>query len=301
MDYAKVSDHFTSDDSLRDSSSDSSSETLPYSSSDTSSDSSSSHPPVSSLGMRSSLQLCSFVPRVPCLPAPITERPSHSLPANSSRKRSRSFTTSIPMSAPIPGALSSIRVDLLPHRKRIRSLDYFSNVEVDPEDSIEVSRSIETDLDLDGDMEASHELSTEQEINLVERDIQACFNFADIIHAKEGFERITHPVVSDDVPKPAQKERVAGRTYKTLDSLVQRVVTLGQQGTAQAERIGMLQRENLKLRGLICIERERVDRVCRRMSGIQRDLRQIRRFHFYDRMRLRRLESFMERRCGFHP
>ncbi|GKB54972.1 hypothetical protein Tco_0905725 [Tanacetum coccineum] len=97
IDYAS-SDYFTSDDSSRDSPLDSSSKTPSNSSSDALSDSSS-------------------VPSIPYSPAAITDIPSHSSFAGPSPKRSRSPTTSV------PGSLYSVRVDLLPPRKRIRSSD----------------------------------------------------------------------------------------------------------------------------------------------------------------------------------
>ncbi|GKE93466.1 hypothetical protein Tco_1574561, partial [Tanacetum coccineum] len=49
--------------------------------------------------------------------------------AGSSRKRSRSPTTSVPLSLFLPGGLSSVRDDLLPPRKRIRSSKIVTNLE----------------------------------------------------------------------------------------------------------------------------------------------------------------------------
>ncbi|GJU59634.1 putative reverse transcriptase domain-containing protein [Tanacetum coccineum] len=84
-------DHFTSDDSLRDSPSDSLSET--------SSDS-------------------------PC-------DSSIAIFAGPSRKRRRSPTTLVPIALPVPGVLSPVRTDLLLPRKRIRDSDYVTDFEVD--------------------------------------------------------------------------------------------------------------------------------------------------------------------------
>ncbi|GKG60087.1 hypothetical protein Tco_0609751, partial [Tanacetum coccineum] len=39
---------------------------------------------------------------------------------------------------------------------------------------------------------------------------------------KVRVERITHPAMPEDTPKPAQEERVVEVTYETLGSLVQR-------------------------------------------------------------------------------
>nr|GEV70320.1 putative reverse transcriptase domain-containing protein [Tanacetum cinerariifolium] len=94
VDYSS-SNHFTSDDSLRDSPS----ETSSYSHSDTSFDSSSRH---SSSGYA------------------ISDSPCDSLTAISARpscKRCRSSTTSVPVALSIPGALSPIRADLLSRKK----------------------------------------------------------------------------------------------------------------------------------------------------------------------------------------
>ncbi|GKF12194.1 hypothetical protein Tco_0050120 [Tanacetum coccineum] len=103
VDYSS-SDHFTSDDSSRDSSSSSSSETSSDSSSDDLSDSSSDHSSLAlPSGMRSSHRLCLLVPSIPHSSAAITERPSHhSSFVSFSRKRSRSPTTSVPVSSPVP-------------------------------------------------------------------------------------------------------------------------------------------------------------------------------------------------------
>ncbi|GJR50625.1 hypothetical protein Tco_1401146 [Tanacetum coccineum] len=126
VDYSS-SDHFALDDSLRDSlsssSSSSSSETSSDPSSDDLSDSSSDHSlPAPSSGMRPSHHLCSLVPSIPRSSAVISDRTSHDSSFTSpSRKRSRSLAASVPLSSPIPGALSYVHADLLPSSKRGRS------------------------------------------------------------------------------------------------------------------------------------------------------------------------------------
>nr|GEV99014.1 hypothetical protein [Tanacetum cinerariifolium] len=86
------------------------------------------HEPSS--GMRPSHHLCSFVPSVPRLSVAITDRPSHDFSsASPSRKRSRSHVAYVPLSLPIPRALSSARADLLPLPKRIRSFYYVMDLE----------------------------------------------------------------------------------------------------------------------------------------------------------------------------
>ncbi|GJW88158.1 hypothetical protein Tco_0163498 [Tanacetum coccineum] len=109
-------DHFASDDS-----SSLASETSSDPSSDDLSDSSSDHSlPAPSLGMRPRHHLCLLVPSFPRSSAAISDRPSHdSSSVSPSRKRSRSPAASVPLSSPIPGALSSAHADLLPSPKKL--------------------------------------------------------------------------------------------------------------------------------------------------------------------------------------
>nr|GEV49099.1 hypothetical protein [Tanacetum cinerariifolium] len=102
--------HFALDDSLRDSSSSSSSVTSSDSPSDDLSYSSYDHSlPTPSSSMRPSHHLCSLVPSIPRLSVVIIDRPSHdSSSASPFRKRSRSPAASVPLSSPIPGALSYV-------------------------------------------------------------------------------------------------------------------------------------------------------------------------------------------------
>ncbi|GKA77052.1 hypothetical protein Tco_0783513, partial [Tanacetum coccineum] len=317
VDYSS-SDYFTSDDSSRDSPMSSSSETSSDSSSDALSDSSS-------------------VPSIPHSPAATTERPSHSSSAGPSRKRSRSPTTSIPVSSPIPRALSSVRADLLPPRKRIRSSDSVMDLEVSSDESSESSVPRETGLRVDVDVGGSDEPYSEPDIDPdVQVEIDECIAYADALRAKgidvrvvvetvareevetstRGMvevrdDRVTHPVVSDDIPEPA-REGAIEVTYETLGDLVQRfhdhtveipvhrvqviesiqrdqghkIVATGQQGAVMSERISELERDNTRLRGMLDVASQRVTRFQRRELRVQREMRQIRRLRFYDRVRI---------------
>nr|GEZ31558.1 hypothetical protein [Tanacetum cinerariifolium] len=137
VDYSSL-DQFALDDYLRDSSSSSASSSSSETSSDPSSDdlfdSSSDHSLLApSSGMRPSHHLRSLVPSFPRSSAAISNRLSYdSSFASPSHKRSRSLAASVPLSLPIPGALSSARADLLPSPKRIRSLEN-DVIDIDPE------------------------------------------------------------------------------------------------------------------------------------------------------------------------
>ncbi|GKF57980.1 hypothetical protein Tco_0171517, partial [Tanacetum coccineum] len=58
------------------------------------------------------------------------------------------------------------------------------------------------------------------------------------------------------------------------------------------ERVVSLERSNARLRGTMMMERTRADRFQQHVSFMEIELRQIRRFHYYDRMQFRRLETF---------
>ncbi|GKE19155.1 hypothetical protein Tco_1426732 [Tanacetum coccineum] len=120
VDFSSL-DHFSSDDSLIDSSSSSSSKTSLDSSTDALSDSASSRSssnhslPTPSSGIRPSHYLCSLVLSIHRSSAAIFDRPSHDSSTRSlSCKRSRSLAAFVSLSSPIPGGLSYAHADLLP-------------------------------------------------------------------------------------------------------------------------------------------------------------------------------------------
>nr|GEW01938.1 reverse transcriptase domain-containing protein [Tanacetum cinerariifolium] len=262
----------------------SSSETSSYSSSDTLSDSSYGHSspdhssPTLPSGMRSSHQLCSSVPSILYSSAAITERPSHSSFARPSRKRSRSPTTSVPVSSPVPGALSSVRADLLPPRKRIKSFDYMTDLDVSSDESSKSFVPRETGLRVDVDVKRSDEPYSEPDIDLnVQAEIDECIVYANALRArgiddrvvvetvareeveasargmvKVRYDRVMHSVVSDDILVLAQEEGAIKVTYETLGDLRDqghRIVATSQRGTVMSKRISGLERDSTRLRG----------------------------------------------------
>nr|GEW01184.1 putative reverse transcriptase domain-containing protein [Tanacetum cinerariifolium] len=100
------------------------------------------------------------------------------------------------------------------------------------------------------------------------------------------------PDLQKDIPKPAQEGAVEV-TYETLGDLVQRIVGVESAVTILTERVAELERDNQRLRGTASVESQRVDRLQRGMSRMQREMRQMRRFRFYDRVRVGRLEAKM--------
>ncbi|GJX51520.1 hypothetical protein Tco_0278365 [Tanacetum coccineum] len=219
--------------------------------------------------------------------------------AGPSRKRRRSPMTSVPALSPVSGALSPVRVDLIPSPKRVKDSGYLADVEVDHReislrDDAIVRVSDEPHLEKDSDPE-----------------IHECFAYADALRdrgidarviveaidqdetetgvrgpVKVRVERVTHPAMPEDIPKPAQEGAVEA-TYETLGDLVQRfhdhtqaipvhriqaieevqreqghrIVGVKSAVTALTERVAEFERDNRRPRGTVSVESQRVDRL----------------------------------------
>ncbi|GJU10232.1 reverse transcriptase domain-containing protein [Tanacetum coccineum] len=275
VDYSS-SDHFSSDDSSRDSSSSSSSETSSDSSEDALLDSASSHSssdhsvPTLSSGMRPSHHLCSLVPSIHRSSATISKRPSHdSSSVSPSRKRSRSPVASVPLSSPTLRALSYARADLLPSPKRIRSSEKTTDLEGCSEDSFETYVLRETGFGVDFEDESSEPSRSrgtdlEEDVEVVRnRGIDARVVVEDVDReeietdvrgpVEVRVDRVTHPVVADDIPEPAQEGAAIESVQRDQGH---RIVATGQQSVDMLERIRELERDNMRLRDMMDVARQ---------------------------------------------
>ncbi|GJQ92873.1 putative reverse transcriptase domain-containing protein [Tanacetum coccineum] len=224
-----------------------------------SSSSSSDHSlPASPSVTRSSHHLCSLVLSVHRSSA-IFERPSHdSSSASPSRKRSRSPVASVPLSSPIPGALSSARADILPSPKRIRSPETAMDLEGCSEDSFKpyVPREIGLGVDfVDESSEPSRDRGIDARV-VVETIDQEEIETGMRGPVKVRVDRVTHPVVADDILEPAQEGAIEV-TYETLEDLVQRFHD-------HTEKILVcrvhLEQDNRRLRDIMDVKSHRVTR-----------------------------------------
>ncbi|GKF44803.1 hypothetical protein Tco_0131355, partial [Tanacetum coccineum] len=191
---------------------------------------------------------------------------------------------------------------------------------VDVEDeSSEPSRSRGANLDMDVDVVWSDGIEIDLEI---QAEIDEYFAYADTLRdrgidatilveavdreesetgargpVEVRVERVTHLVMLEDTPEPAQEGAVEV-TYKTLEDLVQRfhdhtevipvhriqviegvqkeqgqrIVGVESAVTALTERIAELERDNRRLRDTTSVESQRVDRLQRCMLRMQREL-----------------------------
>ncbi|GJZ89405.1 hypothetical protein Tco_0661187, partial [Tanacetum coccineum] len=138
------------------------------------------------------------------------------------------------------------------------------------DESSEPSRSRGADLEIDVDVVKSDGIEIDPEI---QAKIGECFAYADalrdrgidarvVVEAPDReesetgtrgpvevrVERVTHPVMPEDTPEPAQEGAVKV-TYETLGDLVQRIVGAEKAVTILTERVAELERDNRRLRG----------------------------------------------------
>ncbi|GJT79559.1 hypothetical protein Tco_1053901 [Tanacetum coccineum] len=225
--------------------------------------------PTPSSGMRPSHHLCLLVPSVHRSFAAISDRPSHDSSSTSPRKRSRSPAAFVPLSSPILVALSYARADLLPSPKRISSLESATNLEGCSEDSFEPYVPREAGLGVDFEDESSEPSRSrgddlEEDVDVVRNrgiDARVVVEAIDREEIETGMrgpikvrvDRVTHPVVANDIPEPTQEGAV-----EAIDS-VQRdqgymIIATGQQSADKLERIRELERDNMRFRDMMDVE-----------------------------------------------
>ncbi|GJV70675.1 putative reverse transcriptase domain-containing protein [Tanacetum coccineum] len=223
----------------------------------------------------------------------LSDHSSPDLPSTSagpSRKRRRSPMTYVPALSPVSGALSPVRADLIPSPKRVKDSGYLADVEVDPR---------EISLRDDAIVRVSDEPHLEQDIDPeIQAEIDECIAYADALRDRGIDARVVVEAVDRDETEtgPAQEGAVEV-TYETLGDLVQRfhdhtqailvyriqaiegvqreqghrIVGVESAVIALTERIAELERDNMRLRGTASVESQRVDRLQRGMSRMQRE------------------------------
>ncbi|GJY33617.1 hypothetical protein Tco_0716907 [Tanacetum coccineum] len=175
-----------------------------------------------------------------------------------------------------------------------------------PEDSIEESMEVgsETHVDSDTltDIEADivAETTAAEATTAVEMDTgaEADYDFERDDEVEDdaessargiveiGVDTVVEPEISDDTSVPTGDEGSREYVQIGLDVVMQKLYD---------------HMDNMRLRGMLCIERDRIDSVRRHMGYVQEELRQIRLFRCYDRVDFRTLETFAMRHLGYRP
>ncbi|GKA77734.1 hypothetical protein Tco_0784271 [Tanacetum coccineum] len=238
----------------------------------------------------------------------------------------------------ITGSLAPTRTDLSPPCKIFR--DSYSS-EASIEEDVEVSLTgTEVDMELgigNGDEVGDHVGIDHRDARDDTKEYKADASVEDM--AEVGIDPMTAPLVEEEIVEPAGED--SPDSAGTRDGIVRSVedmpVNLGKamhnfyhhmsevcvdrivgNETAQrrleadqliasrdrarmAKMIYSLRLENLKVRAMLDIERDRVSSLRLHMSLLQEEFRQIRRDRDDARGRLRRLESYLGRHFGFRP
>nr|GEW52418.1 reverse transcriptase domain-containing protein [Tanacetum cinerariifolium] len=245
------SNHFTLDDSSRDSPSDSLLETSSDSYSDTSFDSSWRY---SSSGYAISDSPYDLL-------TAISVGPSLSISVGPSYKICRSPTTSVHVASPVPGALSPVRADLLPEIGLGVDVENSYEPYIEPDIDLDVQAYIDACIAFVDDI-AARRMDVRVEIKTTTEE-EAEFSVRGTIEIE--VDRVTHPVVSDDIVEPVREDFL--ELVSVNGSLEgHRIVATRQQSTVMSERIGMLERVNRRPRGMLDVERPRVDRPRRSIT-----------------------------------
>ncbi|GKD94129.1 hypothetical protein Tco_1373966, partial [Tanacetum coccineum] len=244
----------------------------------------------------------------------------------------RSPVDSVPSSTPVIGSLAPTRADLLPPRKRFRD-SYSSKASIEEHTEID---PIETEVDMELGISDGDDVRDHFEID--PRDVRDDTEDArDTVEV--GIDPMSTPIVEEEIVEPAGED--SSDSFDTGDGIVRlfedmpidlddvvrdfyhhmsevridRIVGIEtvqrrlevDQLIARGERAGMIERieslrlENLKVRAMLDIKRDRVNSLQLQMSLSHEEFRQVRRDRDDTRWRLRRLESYVERHLGFRP
>ncbi|GKC20877.1 hypothetical protein Tco_1023027, partial [Tanacetum coccineum] len=158
-------------------------------------------------------------------------------------------------SSPISGVLSYACADVLPSPKRIRSSKFATDLEAEIDECIAYADALR---DRWIDARVVVETIDREEIETSMRG-----------PVKVRVNRVTHPVVADDIPDPTQEGAVIENVQRDQGH---RIVATGQQSADMLERIRELKRDNRRLRYIVDVESQRVNRFQRSELRVQREL-----------------------------
>ncbi|GKC20758.1 hypothetical protein Tco_1022908 [Tanacetum coccineum] len=214
-----------------------------------------------------------------------------------SRKICRSPTTTVTSSILASGALVPSHDDLLPLYKRFRD-------SISPEDSVEE----DTDADVLADIEADAmavEVAADMDIKArvdagIGMEVDVGVDVEDEVKGKvessdrerlEQVEEVVQDIYGHVMEIPLQRVEDIKTGHRELEA--RSLIASGERASL-LNHVASLERRNARLQGTLMMESARADRFRRRMGFIESELRQIRRFRYYNRMMFRRLDIHCE-------
>ncbi|GJV13719.1 hypothetical protein Tco_1355260 [Tanacetum coccineum] len=216
------------------------------------------------------------------------ERPLHSSShsAGPSRKRCRSLVDYVPSSTLVMGSLAPTHADLLPPRKRFRD-SYSSEASIEEDTKID---PIETEVDIelgigDGDDVRGHFEIDPRDVRDDTEECEAETSVGDMVEV--GIDPVSAPIVEEEIIDWASWMRIIlivwhrdGIVRIVGIETVQRRLEADQliargQRVSMIERIDILRLENLKVRAMLDIERDRMNSLRLHMSLSQEEFCQV--------------------------
>ncbi|GJU23445.1 hypothetical protein Tco_1156787 [Tanacetum coccineum] len=237
-------------------------------------------------------------------------------------KRYRYPDATVTLSIHDTRALVPSRADLLPPRKRFRD-------SISPEDSVEedidtdvledikadvtaIEVAIDTDVEagidagigMEVDVGVDVEDEVEDEVESSDRrtievgvdvvvgiDIPDAMLMPDAVKRLEQVEEGLQDIYDHVIEIPLQRIEDIETGQRELES---RSLIAGGERASLLDQVASLERRHASLRGTMMTGRARADRFRPRVRFMENELRKIRRFRYYNRMRFRRLETFAE-------
>nr|GEU98188.1 hypothetical protein [Tanacetum cinerariifolium] len=214
--------------------------------------------------------------------------------------RWRSHTAIMTLSIHAKRALAPSCVDLLPPRKRFR--DSISSEDSVKEDiDTDVLEDIEADaiaveVAVDRDVEARIDACIGMEVDVridIEDEVEDEVEYSDRGTIEVGLDMVAKIDILDETPLYKIEDIQMGQRELEARSMI-----AGGEMASLLDQVASLERSYMRVRYAMMMERARANSFWRRVRFMKSELRQIRRFRYYDRMRFRRLETFALRRLG---
>ncbi|GJZ10363.1 hypothetical protein Tco_0545122, partial [Tanacetum coccineum] len=270
-----------------------------------------------------------------------SERPLHSSSHSAGPSRMSVYSVdSVPSSTPVIGSLAPTHADLLPPRKRFKD-SYSSEASIEEDAEVgPIETGVDMELGIGDGNDVRDQVKIDPRDVRDDRQgvlMNADASAGDTVEV--GIDLMSAPIVEEEIVEPAGED--SSDSSGTRDGIVRSfedmLIDLGNAvrdfyhhmsevridrivgiETAQsrleadqliasrdrarmAKRIYSLRLEILNVRAILDIERDRVNNLRLHMFLSQEEFCQIRRDHDDARGRLRRLESYLERRFSFRP
>ncbi|GKB78896.1 hypothetical protein Tco_0945791 [Tanacetum coccineum] len=131
----------------------------------------------------------------------------------------------------------------------------------------------------------------------IQAEINECIAYADALRAEGINARVVVKAIAQEEFETSARGLVEVRVKKVTHPAVLEDI----REPAQEEGAIELEWDNTRLRGTLVVMSQRVSRLQPKELHVRREIRQIRRFQFYDRIRIARLEACARRHLGYHP